>query len=276
MKKFFNWNLWRDGFTIALAILAFIETIMAVANIQLEQIVPISSWYVRFFVILGILFVIWFVTTLIKHLCTKKAISLTIRNIPITIKEGDLFKQEDWKLIPCNEYFDTTVDDIIIAHRSLHGMFIDNYVKDLENLKHTISSAKKDIIKGLQEEPLSRGRVKFPLGRIIPYQDYMLLALTRFDDENRAYLTQNDYEACLRTMWQEISRVYAKRPISIPLMGAGITRFDGVGEKSEERLLRCILCTLKTSNAQIYEPIQIILDKKTLNKIDLYNFNKFQ
>ena len=125
-------------------------------------------------------------------------------------------------------------------------------------------------------KPLSRGRTKFPLGRIIPYQDYLLLALTHFDDENRAYLSQNDYEACLRNMWQEISRVYAKRPISIPLMGAGITRFEGAVEKSEERLLRCILCTLKTSNAQIFEPIQIILDKKTLNKIDLYNFKKFQ
>ena len=60
MKKFLNWNLWRDAFTVALAILAFVETIMAVANIQLEQIVPISMWYLRLFVILGTLFVIWF------------------------------------------------------------------------------------------------------------------------------------------------------------------------------------------------------------------------
>lgn len=275
MKKFFNWNLWHDGFTIALGILAFVETISAVADIQLGQIVPISTWYMRLLAIVGILLFIWFVTTFIKYCCSKKSLSLTIRNISVTIKEGDLFKQEDWKLIPCNEYFDTTVDDVIIAHRSLHGMFIDNHVKDVDDLKHTITNAKKDIIKGLQDKPLSRGRVKFPLGRIIPYQDYLLLALTHFDEENKAYLTQNDYEACLRAMWQEISRVYAKRSISIPLMGAGITRFEGVYEKSEERLLRCILCTLKTSDAQIYEPIQIILDKKTLSKIDLYNFKNF-
>ena len=276
MKKFLNWKLWRDGFMLALGILAFVETLLTVADIQLGQILLISTWYMRLLAILGVLLLIWFITTFIKYHCSKKSLSLTIRNIPITIKEGDLFKQEDWKLIPCNEYFDTTVDDIIIAHKSLHGMFIDNHVKDVDDLKLTITKAKKDIIKGLQDTPLSRGRVKFPLGRIIPYQDYLLLALTHFDDENKAYLSQNDYEACLRTMWQEISRVYAKRSISIPLMGAGITRLEGVYEKSEERLLRCILCTLKTSNAQIYEPIQIILDKKTLSKIDLYNFKNFQ
>ena len=59
------------------------------------------------------------------------------------------------------------------------------------------------------------GRTCYPLGRIITYQDYMLLAFSHFEN-NQAKLSHNDYEICLRAMWNEISRVYANRPITIP------------------------------------------------------------
>ena len=67
------------------------------------------------------------------------------------------------------------------------------------------------------------GRTYHPLGRIITYQDYLLLAFSHFEN-NQAKLSHNDYETCLRAMWNEISRVYAHRPVTIPLLGGGITR----------------------------------------------------
>ena len=45
----------------------------------------------------------------------------------------------------------------------------------------------------------------------------MLLAFSHFE-HNQAKLTHKDYEGCLRTMWNEISRVYANRPITLPLL----------------------------------------------------------
>lgn len=101
----------------------------------------------------------------------------------------------------------------------------------------------------------------------------MLLAFSHFE-YNQAKLSHKDYEGCLRTMWKEISRTYANRPITLPLLGGGITRFEDISEKSESHLLRCLLCTLKTSNAQIYQPITIVLTKEAMDNINLYEIKK--
>lgn len=49
----------------------------------------------------------------------KDGISLNIRGIKVNIRKGDIFKTNGWKVIAFNEYFDTQVDDVIIAHNTL-------------------------------------------------------------------------------------------------------------------------------------------------------------
>ena len=101
----------------------------------------------------------------------------------------------------------------------------------------------------------------------------MLLAFSHFKN-NQAKLSHLEYELCLRNMWHEISRVYANQPISIPLLGSGITRFEDISEVNETHLLQSILVSLKNSTAQINQPITIILTKETINRINLYDINK--
>lgn len=143
-------------------------------------------------------------------------------------------------------------------------------MSSLEDLQNVITQT--DDVCGLKHRNKG-GRNAFPLGRIITYKDYMLLAFSHFE-HNQAKLTHKDYEGCLRTMWNEISRVYANRPITLPLLGGGITRFEDISEKSETHLLRCLLCTLKTSNAKIYQPITIVLTKEAMDNINLYEIKK--
>ena len=73
-------------------------------------------------------------------------------------------------------------------------------------------------------------------------------------------------------MWREIRRVYANKKIAIPLLGSGITSFDDLPTKSEQDLLRCMLCTLRASGENINQSITIVLTKKSMEKIDLYKF----
>ena len=55
----------------------------------------------------------------------RNSISLTINNSTVEVKFGDLFSEEsDWKSIAFNEYYDTIVDDEIIAQSTLNGIFI--------------------------------------------------------------------------------------------------------------------------------------------------------
>ena len=259
--------LWKDSTNMAFAILAGIETLLAVSAISLEKFWGDYSWIIKLLFIIGIFLIIDIVIFIIKRHLAKDGISLSIRGIKVNIRKGDIFEANGWKVIAFNEYFDTQVDDIIIAHNTLNGKFIDDYVTDINELNHVISAETDDntSFKGRTRN----NRIIYPLGRIIRYKDYMLLAFTHFDN-NQAHLTQKDYENCLRVMWAEISRTYANRPIFIPLLGSGITRFDGTPHKSNFDLLRCMLCTLRTSGVNINQPITILLTEETMRSINIY------
>lgn len=73
------------------------------------------------------------------HCNCSKSVTLKIRKTKIIIKEGDLFKESGKKIIAFNEYFDTQVDDIVIAKDSLNGLFINNYIKNVDDLDKHIS-----------------------------------------------------------------------------------------------------------------------------------------
>lgn len=260
--------IWNDGFTISVGIIASIETILAISNLGLNDLYPNMVWWEKA-IFLGVVFgLVWIITVIVKAWRANISISLKIRNIDVNIKVGDIFSAQTWKLIPCNEYFDTQVDDIVIAYNSLNGILITEHISNLEDLKRHI-----DQTGTILKKRKKGGREAYLLGSIIPYHDYLLLAFARFEN-NQAKLTHNEYEECLRTMWHEISRTYANRPVAIPLLGGGITRFENTIEKDDTQLLKCILCTLKTSNAHIYQPITIYLTEKSMNNIDLYTIKK--
>ena len=58
----------------------------------------------------------------------------------LKLKKGIIFESTDWKLIPFNEFFDTTVDDVVIARNSLNGKFIER-LQDIDDLKRQINEA---------------------------------------------------------------------------------------------------------------------------------------
>lgn len=260
---------WKDSLVRSLAMLAAIETFLAVSGITLN--ISGIHWTIKLLSVV-VLFGLILISTFIILYCTnRKGVSLKINGIRVNIKIGDIFTAEGWKVIACNEYFDTTVDDIIIARNSLNGIFIEKYVDDISDLQKIIT-ATKDTSK-LKHEKRNE-RIVYPLGRIITYKDFMLLAFTHFDDDNQAYLYQKDYEDCLRVMWSEINRVYALKPVFIPLLGSGITRFRETSHKSNFDILRCMLCTLRTSSVDIKQPITILLTEEVMEAINIYEIKE--
>lgn len=266
LSKLYSKSLWKDSFLYAVSFIAAIETICAIANFSITDICNIQKWREKGLVIVGVFLLFWIIISVVKAFRADHSITLKIKGINVKIEEGDIFESTDWKLIPFNEFFDTTVDDVVIARNSLNGKFIER-LQDIDDLNRKINKA--DDVPGMRKKTKA-GRICYSLGRIIAYQDYMLLAFSHFEN-NQALLSHNDYEICLRTMWKEISRVYANRPITIPLLGGGITR---ITDKNEFQLLRCILCTLNTSNAQIYQPITIVLTRESIDRINLYDIKK--
>lgn len=257
--QFKSGRLWKDSITIGLAIFGVISAVTGILGISFTDI--FDSVFAIILATISSLIFSYLVAVFWQWWHTKDSITLKIRGIKVTVCQGDIFEEKGWKVIGVDASFSTSEDDMIISHSSLHGKLLrqlrDN--NEIETFKNAIISDKREV----------------SLGCVKTYKDYILLAWTYLNNENEAHIDNSNYESILRKMWQEIGRVYSGKPIYLPILGDGITRFDGVSEKpSPFELLKCMLCTLKTSNIQLKAPITIVIYDR-INEINLYNLKGF-
>ncbi|HAU8253831.1 TPA: hypothetical protein I7148_21485 [Vibrio vulnificus] len=199
------------------------------------------------------------------------SVNLNVNGLEVNIFYGDIFDSEGLKLIPFNEYFDTLVDNVIIAEKSLNGKFI-NYYSNQANLDEQI--ARKLERKQPKVHPSRElgKKESYELGTTIEIEnDFLLTAFTHFDEENRAYLSKGEYLLCLDNLWKEVNRIYAQRNVSIPLLGSGITRVGN--ELKLQDYLEQILNSLRLSNLDSAHDtrISIVLHKSISDEINLFD-----
>ena len=155
----------------------------------------------------------------------SKNISIKIKGLKVNILYGDLFSADGLKLIPFNEYFDTLVDNVVIAENSLNGKYIKNKYPQINVLDNQIQQKLNGKVFETNNNRILGKKNKYKLGSIIEVEnDYLLTAFTHFDDQNRAYLSKSEYLLCLDNLWKEMNIIYAQRNINIPLLGSGISR----------------------------------------------------
>lgn len=125
----FHWSnsklRWKDSVTVSLALLATLQTIAEVSGFLDLDCINSIPWLRKLAIIFAIFIFLTVCTFISKHLLVYKGLKLSIGDNEVKIKQADIFEQDWWRLIPFNEMFDTVVDDIIIAHHSLNGYFID-------------------------------------------------------------------------------------------------------------------------------------------------------
>lgn len=203
-------------------------------------------------------------------------VKIDIEGSTVNIKSGDLFTESGFKVIPFNEYFDTIVDEKIIASSSLNGIYINNHlditVQELNN--HIIqNSHQEDILDNKAVRMLGGKNVKFKISTIIVYKDFLLTAFAKFDEHNKAVLTMPEYLEFLINFWDRVNRVYAQRSVSVPIFGSGITRIKEHRNISDEDLLKIMIWTFKLSEMKFKHPakLSIIVHKDKIKTIDLFN-----
>ena len=209
-----------------------------------------------------------------------RQIDIRIGITTVVIKSGDIFKEDGLKAIAFNEYFDTRVDDKIIAKKSLNGQFILNHIDDVDKLNSDIESD-DDLKNSIVEKEVKRKQGKmtqYKLGSSILINDeYILTAFSRFNKNNQAELTIQEYVNFLLTFWNEINRLYAQRTVSVPVFGAGITRFrNGFEDIDINELLQIMVWTFKVSKIKFTYPakLQIIIHEDLLKKVNLYELKE--
>lgn len=205
-----------------------------------------------------------------------KSVDLSVDGSTVTIKTGDIFSEHGFKAIAFNEYFDTQVDDRIIAHRSLNGIFITRKmlcsVAELDNHIAQYPFAKDDILDVNQDRLLGK-RQKYEPGTICVWNDYLLTAFSKFNDHNEARLTMPEYLGFLINFWDRVNRVYAQESVSVPIFGSGITRIKEHKNISDEDLLKIMLWTFRISEMRFTHPakLTIVVHKDKIDKINLFD-----
>lgn len=198
---------------------------------------------------------------------------LNINGSPLEVKIGDIFQEGELRVINFNEYFDTVVDDTLIAKSSLNGKYLLSHVADITILDKAITDDSHLNEMKLGED-LARKigkKILYRLGSIHVTDEYLLVAFSKFDKDNKAYLFMRDFINCLMTFWEEVDRVYASKSVAIPLMGAGITRFKDVAV-SEQELLEILIWSFKVSRVKFRHPakVTIVIHDSMKDKINFY------
>lgn len=217
-------------------------------------------------------FIIWIMSNKLEHL------NLNINNSKIEIKFGNIFDEKGKKVIAFNEYFDTCVDNDIINSKSINGQFINNNIQDVTAFDVYISKSLKERNKeSIPDKKRKTGKKeKFNLGTTIKYnEEFLLTAFSKFNSNNCAELSMQEYITCLIELWNELDILYSQDVIAIPLLGSGVTRFKEY-HVSEQELLEIILWTFKISKIKFTYPSKliIVIHESIKDKINLYKIKE--
>ncbi len=273
--------LWRNYLSV-LGIVSSIVTLISFLGTAQNLEIGVIYIVTLFIAILALIFIyMWWSAN------RQKYVRLRINNTEIRIREGNIFEllEKDPKdrrgeisIIGVNDYYDTIVDDRIIAKKTLHGQYIERIANagKLEQLEQAIETDEMINRKGnyAEDTERTRGRKRrYSIGSLVEFEAYVLAAFTKFDESNKAFLTAEEYLEFWMRFWNNVDEVYAGRTINIPLMGAGITRFKS-GKPSKQELLEIMLWSLRISgfhNTYTDKQINIIIYKKDINDIDFYH-----
>lgn len=275
MDRIYNWytsfpKRVHDSIAISVTLVGMISTFLSIMGISLGDWKGTSIWS-RIGIIIAVFLMLCVVVYVIIGKIFKNAVNLSIRQTHVSVGYGNIFEADGLRVIGCDTHFDTRVDDVVIAKNSLHGQLV---------LEH---GKKEDIEKTVEAEAVRLGLKKnrdglynFPLGTVIRYDSrvdnhtYLLLAMAELNAHYEVHTNMAKYELMLMKMWKEINRVYANNNVVLPLLGAGIARFDD-GPKYKDSLLRCMLCTLNSSGVTFNSKIEILMYGNS-DGIQLYEY----
>ena len=188
--------------------------------------------------------IIWIVAAIIYklYLRWRNEVSIKGNNYKITVEYGDVLKAKKCKrVINFDECFSSHVGNnpADVKPTSICGQYlIANPDLDIQSL---ISNSQ---LKPLNSKSRYNNKERYESGRIVPNGDDLLMAFAKLDKNGLGRLTRDEYLKCLSVLWEEIDKYYGQKDVCIPILGAGLTRFDGgSGDSiSQHYFLDMIIC----------------------------------
>ena len=268
MKKvsFFDKRIFKKFLEVTSIISAILSIVILFADIPSDWKLPAGFIFLALLVMIYL--TIWIWSNNLNH------VDINIEGSDVTIMVGDIFQQPGLKAIAFNEYFDTQVDNKIIAEGSLNGVFIKKYldisVTDLDQYIESYAYNGGEILKTNDSRKQGK-KQKYQIGTICLYKDYILTAFSKFNENNKAVLTMPEYLEFLINFWNKVNNVYAQQSVSTTIFGSGITHIKGHRSIADEDLLKIMLWTFRISEMRFKYPakLTIVIHKDKINQINL-------
>jgi hypothetical protein len=256
------------SYSVYISVIASLFT-LALAFITLDKSVKLFGGFIFVFISIAIYIWIWFCANELK------STEVDIEGTKVIIKEGDIFAEEGLKAIAFNEYFDTLVDDKVVARKTINGLFINKFFADsTASLDEFIEEYFQNSDAKVIEHPKRKaGKTKkYGIGTTCVYEGFLLTAFAKFDEQNKAVLTMPEYIEFLIKFWDQVNRVYAQQSVVVPIFGSGITRIKEHRNIQDEDLLKIMLWTFRISEMRFKHPakLTIVIHKDKINTINLF------
>lgn len=231
----FNKKFWFSSLAIWGVVWSLAEG--ALFALQLAEIKPSSSLSYYIFILLVIsLLVGAYINWPLREQSTK----LSDVGVTVRLRFDDFWKQPGEKIIAVTRCFSSSVDDVIIHSKTLHGTFI----------KRNFATNQEAEIRINAELKPKNGKEKiYEAGKTIKLRGakdtVFLVGLTTLDENYKASVKLSDYFIALGSMWDYIRQRNGGEEIVCPLLGAGKARLNFNSSAIFYELLKSALIAIK-------------------------------
>lgn len=240
---------------------------------------------------LGIYFLSLAISTLlIYNFRSNKIINKS--GLKLIVEYGDLLKiafsdseRKNSKrivVIPVNTAFDTIIDDNLsgitkplVSLNTLHGRWIKKISATLhicEIDRRIVGYLKDATFNLINREQKVRGNLKdYERGTIAVFDygqtEFFLLALSRFDENNNAQCTKDEFILSMRKLIDFIDKNSQGLPVYMPLMGTNLSRANMTHKES----LQAMVALIKLYADKLKSEINIVIYDGDRDKVTIYD-----
>lgn len=207
----------------------------------------------------------------------KKSIEIKKHGLEtkIFVEFGNVIGRKGWIAIAVNDFFDSNVDEDLVSSHSLHGRILSKFWPDNRD------DWKKQIRSSLKGEPTTKearskgNNLRFPIGTTgratTGDNKFLFVALGKTDSSNNVTTASAEALICaVRGMLSKARAACSYEPLSIPLMGSGLSRTGIKKSVLVDLMIAAIL--EETRQAKVTDTITIVLPVSLDGEINLQNY----
>ena len=203
----------------------------------------------------------------------RRSVKIKGDNYALEIKYGDIFKEKKCKtVINFDECYTTKIGNkpCEIKAGSICGQYLQGEGKNT-NIQQLISCSQIQLEK---RKSRFQNRISYKPGSIVVDRNNLLLAFATLDENGRArFFTLDEYIDCLSTMWKQIELNCEQQDVCVPILGAGLTKFEGGNgaSLSQQQLLELMIWSYRLSPHKIKFPYKLRIVCKKCDGFSLNN-----